>query len=182
MIFLVLSIISSIDMKLYLVRHAIPRTKNYSNVFPGPGLGKRGKIEAQWIANQFRAVRLDQILASSFPRVVQTIKPLLELKPDLPIRFSQAIWEREPSLESHESLFCRVNDWFTEEIPSIHLNTTAIFSHCGPINMILEILDPLKQKLTYPFVSQHGCYTPCAGIWDLEILNGQLVSGELHTQ
>lgn len=166
---------------LYLIRHAQPEVQEYSNLFPGPNLGNEGKQQAISIAKVLANKGIEQILASDYPRVQQTIAPLLEMYPHLPVQYYQALWEREPTVETHESLKQRVQVWLTSSSSVIKGKTIAIFSHCGPINMILEYLDPHKTQLQYPYTSLHGCYTPCAGIWEIHF-NPTGITGTLLLQ
>ena len=155
-------------MTLYLIRHARPHVAGYDNRYPGPDLGEEGHHQAQWIASILQSKGIQQIHTSNYPRVLQTLQPLLLYLPETQIHTTEALWEREPSIESHESLVQRVHAWLRVEIPAIQATTTAIFAHCGPINMILEYLDPRKTQFQYPYTSPHGCHTPCAGIWEIQ--------------
>lgn len=154
---------------LYLIRHAQPDVLEYLNSYPGPDLGEAGKAQAQWIAQYLSTKQIQQIWASDYPRVLQTLTPFVEKYTDLKIQTDKALWEREPTLETHESLVQRVHSWFSMHETTIRAKTTAIFSHCDPINMILEYLDPHKTQLQYPYTSPHGCHTPCAGIWEIQL-------------
>lgn len=153
---------------LYLIRHAQPLVPDYDNRYPGPDLGTEGHRQTQWITNTLQSKGIRQIYASDYPRVLQTMAPLQLLQPDVLTYTTEALWEREASIESHESLVNRVHQWFASNLADIRSANTAIYSHCGPINMILEYLDPLKTQLKYPYTSPHGCHTPCAGIWELQ--------------
>jgi broad specificity phosphatase PhoE len=162
---------------LYLIRHAQPKVPEYDNRYPGPDLGELGIQQAQWIANALQTKGIQQIYASNYPRVMQTLAPL---NPTIRIQTTEALWEREPTIETHESLVERVHRWFSLNQSEIQNTNTAIFSHCGPINMILEYLDPQKTQLDYPFTSPHGCLTPCAGIWEIHFtttgIEGRLIT------
>ncbi len=165
--------------KLYLIRHAQPKTLQYKNYFPGPSLGTTGKLQAQKIAAYLRDKNINQVYASDFIRVKETLQPFLAKtsKAVVPV-FEKSLWEREKEIESHESLVLRVNSWISIQSSTIIPNT-AIFSHCGPINMILQYFDPDKEKLDYPYTCPHGCHTPLAGIWELELQTFHLVHGKL---
>lgn len=152
---------------LYLVRHAMPAVSSYHNLPPGPDLGTLGQQQAEWIADTLQGRAIRQIWASDFPRVLQTIAPLHGRLPAIQVHTTPALWEREASVESHESLVQRVQGWFLARLPEFQAQTTAIFSHCGPVNMILALLDPEQEHLKYPFVNEFGCLTPCAGIWEV---------------
>lgn len=170
-------------MKLFLVRHAQPEPQQYSNQYPGPGLGEIGKEQADWIAGELIKKQIISIWASDFTRTRESLLPFSEAVPqDIDIQFSTALREREPTLESHESLNDRVKDWFSNAHSDIYSNTTAIFSHCGPLNMILEYLDPEKEHFHYPYRSAFGCHTPIAGIWeiDLDQVSGKLIQCPIH--
>ncbi|OQY41955.1 MAG: hypothetical protein B6242_16685 [Anaerolineaceae bacterium 4572_78] len=157
-------------MNLYLIRHAEPETLDYDNFFPGPNLGTKGHAQAKVIADYLHDKQITKIYSSDFRRVVQTMQPFLKLtSPHIQPSFVKALREREASVESHASLVERVQTWFQKiehELTTYHV---AIFSHCGPLNMILEYLDPDKNILDYPFTSPHGCHTPLAGIWMLRL-------------
>lgn len=60
-----------------------------------------------------------------------------------------------------------------------HQTRIAIFSHCGPLNMVLDTLDPSKSMLTYPFEDEWKCRTPIAGIWKISIINSIVETGKL---
>ncbi len=167
-------------MTLHLIRHAQPNVADYDNRYPGPDLGAEGHRQAQWIADTLQSKGLAQIFASDYPRVLQTLQPFLEINPRLPIHTTKALWEREPTIETHQSLQTRVQEWFLQSLPEIKRMPTAIFAHCGPINMILEYLDPDKAHLNYPFTSPHGCHTPCAGIWEIQFTD-TAIEGELFS-
>lgn len=164
---------------LYLIRHAQPATTGYNNLPPGPDLGLLGQQQAEWIADTLQDRGIQQIWASDFPRVLQTLAPLHTRLPALPLHTTSALWEREASLESHESLVQRVRDWFIPRLPEFRAQTTAIFSHCGPLNMLLEYLDPEQTMLAYPYRNEFGCLTPCAGIWELHFRDRVLTTGYL---
>ncbi|MEM7036338.1 MAG: histidine phosphatase family protein [Bacteroidota bacterium] len=170
-------------MKLYLVRHAQPAPKEYTNQYPGPGLGSIGRKQAEWMARILAGKKVEAIWASDFTRVKESLKPFCEaINEATDIRFSTALREREPALESHESLNNRVKDWFKKAYSEIESETTAIFSHCGPLNMILESLDPKKERLKYPYRSRFGCHTPIAGIWEINLdsVSGKLIQCPIH--
>ena len=152
---------------LYLIRHAQPAVPDYDNRYPGPNLGEEGHRQAQWIAEVLSKKGIQKIFASDYPRVIQTLHPFMDQNPSINVQVTKALWEREPSIETHESLVARVHEWFSANKDEILSTSTAIFAHCGPINMILEYLDPRKTQLQYPYTSPHGCHTPCAGIWEI---------------
>ena len=164
---------------LYLIRHAQPATTGYDNLPPGPDLGPLGQQQSAWIADTLQDRGIRQIWASDFPRVLQTLAPLRARLPALPLHTTPALWEREASVEAHESLVQRVRDWFLPRLPEFQTQTTAVFSHCGPINMLLECLDPQQTQLAYPFHNEFGCWTPCAGIWELHF-TATGIRGQLH--
>jgi broad specificity phosphatase PhoE len=173
-------------MNLYLVRHALPEAVHYDNRYPGPNIGAQGNQQAAWIARFLASRNITQVWASDYPRVLQTMAPFLEIANGLRVHTTKALWEREASVEAHECLVKRVHDWFSHSLHEIRKGNTAIFSHCGPINMILEYLDPAKTQLRYPYVCPHGCHTPCAGIWEINLslagIQGRLIIPGEDTQ
>lgn len=167
------------DATLYLARHALPGVPDYDNRFPGPGLGPEGITQARWMARYLSQVELDVVWASDFTRVKESLKPILECSNNtvLDIQYTIALREREPTEESHNSLDARVKGWFSSILSNMPQKRTAIVSHCGPINMILEYLDPHQTHFEYPFRCSFGCLTPIAGIWEIELnpLSGKLI-------
>ena len=164
-------------MKLYLIRHAKPALNEYKG-FPGPSLGSIGQEQAAQIASYLSDKGIEQVFSSDYTRVLETYAPFGERHPQLQPQFYSALREREKEVEPHESLLQRVHTWYLAQEPLILSKTTAIFSHCGPINMILEYLDPDKQFLDYPYTCPFGCHTPLAGVWVLEV-GAESVMGEL---
>lgn len=159
---------------IYLIRHAAPATMDYTNHYPGPELGETGIAQSKWIAEFLSDKSICQVFHSDFPRVVQTMYPYLS-SASRPEKITPVIQlrERESSTESHESLASRVQHWLNEHFRDFMKVPVAVFSHCGPLNMILENLDPQKKIFKYPFASPHGCLTPIAGIWEIRIKNNQ---------
>ncbi len=165
-------------MKLYLIRHGQPEIDSYSG-FPGPKLSLTGKQQAKRICVMLKSRNVKRILSSDYSRVVETLEPLLIDIPNMHYSTVIELRERENEFETHESLVVRVQSWFESNIQSITQNDTAIFSHCGPINMILYYLDPEKNLIKYPFEDQLKCLTPFAGIWELEFDGDLFTRGEL---
>jgi 2,3-bisphosphoglycerate-dependent phosphoglycerate mutase len=166
-------------MKLYLIRHATPSVAEYSG-FPGPALGKKGKQEAQRVCTFLENKAITQVFSSDYLRVQQTLAPFRTLFPSLHYTEAEALREREKESESHESLVKRVHTWFKNYQRQILSENTAIFGHCGSLNMILEYIDPKKEVLDYPHEDKYGCLTPLSGIWVLEFaLSGHLRKGKL---
>ncbi len=167
-------------MRLLLVRHAEPEDMLYHNLPPGPGLGPKGVQQAQAIAKYLHPLPINRIYSSDYKRTIETAAPFQEtVGTKAPFSIIEAIREREPSMESHESLQERVTNWFSDELTHLEANPSVIFSHCGPINMILEYLDPEKRILSYPYQCPYGCLTPLGAIWNLEIECQRLVNGKL---
>jgi len=167
-------------MKLYLIRHATPAIEKYHNLPPGPSLGEKGKAEAQKMASWLSGKKIERVLSSDFVRVLETASPFIEsYAPHLEIEIQLALREREASVEAHEHLVTRVHTWLHQNWAHLQAIPHAIFSHCGPINMILEALDPEKHILSYPYQCPYGCLTPKGGIWELDFQDGRLNHGEL---
>lgn len=166
-------------MILYLVRHAEPEIAYYSG-FPGPDLGATGKEQAIRIGNFLKKKNISQILTSDYIRVLQTVEPYANLTQQK-IEKVITLRECEKEIETHEALEERVQNWFQTFLQSQNKNT-VIFSHCGPINMILFYLDLNRKILTYPYECKYLCLTPKAGIWELIIENKKLISGNLITE
>jgi 2,3-bisphosphoglycerate-dependent phosphoglycerate mutase len=167
-------------MKLYLIRHATPELEKYHNLPPGPPLGSKGKEEAQKIAVWLSRKEIQRVVCSDFLRVQETVLPFIQVSPaKLKIETHVALRERDTSLEEHISLVRRVREWLDDNLGQIQTVPHAIFSHCGPINMLLEALDPQGNILQYPFKCPFGCLTPKAGIWELDVLNGKINNGQL---
>lgn len=165
-------------MNLYLIRHATPEIKTYKG-FPGPALGEEGKVQAKAIAAYLKNKNIQQIYTSDYLRVKETLKPFQSLLPHINIKEVEALRERENEVESHESLVHRVHTWFAlNKIEVLKVNT-AIFSHCGPINMILTYLDPEKKLFDYPYEDVWGCHTPLGQIWEISFKE-ELYSGNLE--
>jgi 2,3-bisphosphoglycerate-dependent phosphoglycerate mutase len=154
-------------MNLYLVRHAEPEIKTYKG-FPGPSLGKKGQIQAEAIAAYLKKKNIQQVYTSDYARVKETLKPFQDLFPQMKIKEVKALRERENELESHDSLVHRVHTWFDFNKAELLQSNTAIFSHCGPINMILMYLDPDKMIFDYPYEDTWGCHTPLGQLWDIK--------------
>lgn len=165
---------------LYLIRHAQPGPAAYDNLPPGPGLGTLGQQQADWIADQLADQGIQQLWASDFTRTLETLAPLHARLPHLPLHTTPALRERAPDRESHDSLVQRVRDWFMPRLSEFQARPTAIFSHCGPINMLLDCLDPGQTRLTYPFRNEFGCLTPCAGMWVIRFADTG-IQGKLQT-
>ncbi|XEY26196.1 phosphoglycerate mutase family protein [Candidatus Uabimicrobium helgolandensis] len=166
-------------IKLYLARHAEPQTLHYKNYFPGPPLGQRGIKQAHMMAKYLRNKNIQQVYTSNFTRVIQTLQPFLDTRLEqVSPTIEKALWEREKEVESHESLVERVTAWIRNKSNLITSNT-AIFSHCGPINMILQYFDPQKTVLDYLYTCPFLCHTPFAGIWELNLQDFCLVDGKL---
>lgn len=166
-------------MILYLVRHAEPKIANYSG-FPGTDLGAVGKEQAIRIGNFLKKKSISQILASDYTRVLQTVEPYINFTQQK-IEKIIALRECEKETETHEELVERVQDWFKVFLQNQNQNT-VIFSHCGPINMILFYLDPHRKILTYPYECNYLCLTPKAGVWELIVEGKKLISGNLITK
>lgn len=164
-------------MILYLIRHAQPCVNQYAG-FPGPPLGDIGLRQAQNIANFLKQQNIEQIFTSDYIRVQQTLQAFHLVRPHIPITQSIALRERENQIESHESLVQRVENWFVQTVDTLPAQT-AIFSHCGPINMILQYLDSQQTILDYPFCCPYLCLTPKGGIWELYLEGEKLVEGKL---
>lgn len=158
-------------MNLYLVRHAEPEIKSYKG-FPGPSLGEKGQRQATVIAAYLKNENIQQIYTSDYKRVKETLKPFQALFPQIKIEEVKALRERENESESHDSLVHRVHTWFDLNKETLLQSNTAIFSHCGPINMILTYLDPNKTVLDYPYEDIWGCHTPLGQIWQLKFQEG----------
>ncbi len=162
---------------LYLIRHGQPNVETYRG-FPGPPLGELGRAQAKAIASFLDKQAVEELFASDYLRVQQTMEPFRSFCPELNCTIVEALREREKETESHDSLVQRVQNWYVNERKEF-ANSTAIFSHCGPINMILEYLDPSQNILDYPYVSKHLCRTPKGGIWILEMQASLLKKGRL---
>ncbi len=156
-------------MKLYLIRHAKPEVSEYKG-FPGPSLGEEGREQAKAIANYLKDKKITQILASDYTRAKETMVPFLSTHPHLEVKEYIALREREKEIEPHISLVNRVHGWFQANEAMIIQENTAIFSHCGPINMILSYLDPQKTIFDYPHQDIWGCHTPLGKIWEIDFL------------
>ncbi len=165
-------------MKLYLIRHATPVIPNYKD-FPGPSLGEKGKQEAQKITKFLKEKTIHNILISDYTRVLETLKPYQDYT-NCTAKVITELRERENEIETHEELVDRVQNWFEKFLRKEPLHNTAIFSHCGPINMILEYLDKEKTILNYPYVCKHLCLTPKGGVWLLNVVDKKLQGGELY--
>jgi broad specificity phosphatase PhoE len=165
-------------MKLYLIRHGQPEIDLYAG-FPGPKLGLVGKQQAKQICSILQSKNINRLFASDYIRVIETLEPLLFAAPMMQHSSAIELREREKEHESHESLVFRVQSWFTNNIHALTCDNTAIFSHCGPINMILSYLDPERVLIKYPFEDQYKCLTPTGGLWELEFDGNTLTRGEL---
>jgi len=163
-------------MILYLVRHAEPSISEYKG-FPGPELGDSGKRQALKIADYLKDKPVNRILTSDYTRVLQTVTPYRELTKH-PVEKLKILREREKQSETHEELVKRIYMWFNLFLQKEDKNT-AIFSHCGPINMILFYLDNNLKIMNYPYVCEYQCFTPKGGVWELYIENQELIKGEL---
>jgi broad specificity phosphatase PhoE len=167
-------------MKLFLVRHAEPELMEYSG-FPGPKLSASGYKQAEYIASLLMKENIDKIFISDYLRVIETIQPFINIFPGTNIEKIKELREREKESETHDNLVQRVFNWFGINLNKFGNYNVAIFSHCGPINMILQYLDPNHEKLKYPFVCKYGCFTPKGGLWKLSIdSDSKLLEGELY--
>jgi broad specificity phosphatase PhoE len=165
-------------MKLYLIRHGQPELTEYFG-FPGPKLGTKGRRQSEEICNILKSKNIKTVLSSDYTRVLETLKPFLKAMQR--IEFSEIIElrEREKEVESHESLVHRVQSWFLNNLDTITKKETAIFGHCGSINMILFNIDPDLKIMNYPFEDKYKCLTPIGGIWELNFENSKFKGGEL---
>jgi broad specificity phosphatase PhoE len=165
-------------MKLYLIRHGQPELSEYSG-FPGPKLGAKGQQQALEICNILKTKNIQSILSSDYARVTETTLPILNAIPGVCYSEIVELRERENDIESHESLVQRVQSWFTASLKNVTQQNTAIFGHCGSINMILFHLDPNLKKMSYPFEDKYKCLTPIGGIWELTFENNEFRGGQL---
>jgi len=165
-------------MKLYLIRHGMPDVSEYSG-FPGPNLGPLGRRQSNAICEFLRDKDVRTVLASDYTRVIQTAKPFVESKPEVKYAEIAELRERENDIESHESLVIRVQEWFASNLEALTQQNTALFGHCGSINMILLYLDGEQKLMNYPYEDQYKCLTPIGGIWELNFQNGLFIGGEL---
>jgi len=165
-------------MKLYLIRHGQPNIKEYSG-FPGPELSSIGKQQAQNICKILKTKNISTIYFSDYIRVIETTEPLILAMPKTQCIKIVELREREKEIESHESLVNRVQYWFENNIQNITKQNTAIFGHCGSINMILFNLDPNLKIMNYPYEDQYKCLTPIGGIWELNFEKNIFLGGEL---
>lgn len=167
-------------MYLYLVRHGEPEERNYRDMdyFPGSDLGETGKAQAVQIAWALKDKNISQIFSSDFARSKQTVAPFANVMSLSPVYCSEL--RERASRESKSSLVFRAGDWFDSRSIDIERCNTAIFSHCGFINVILDRLDFYKNKLEYFYWDRFGCLTPWGGVWEL-ILGEELslISGKL---
>lgn len=165
-------------MKLYLIRHGQPELLEYSG-FPGPKLGALGQAQSEVIRNVLELKNIQKVLSSDYTRVIETARPFLRRNEKLEYAEVVELRERENEIESHESLVSRVQGWFAENLELIKQQDTAIFGHCGSINMILFYLDPDLTLMDYPFEDKYKCLTPLGGIWELHIEDKELIEGQL---
>lgn len=165
-------------MNLYLIRHGQPELAEYAG-FPGPKLGTLGQMQAEEIGRILKSKKIKQVHTSDYSRTIETAKPFL--KNCSSIDYSEVIKlrEREKEIESHESLVVRVQSWFAENIDTITNQDTAIFGHCGSINMILIYLDSDLTLMKYPYVDNYKCLTPLGGIWQLNFEKDKFIGGKL---
>jgi len=165
-------------MKLYLVRHGQPEISEYSG-FPGPKLGQKGIQQAHKIAEILSKKGITKVLGSDYTRVIETVQPFLTKNKQLAYLQIIELREREKEFETHESLVCRVQNWFRDYQMNLRNENSAIFGHCGSLNMILHYLDTKLDKMVYPYKDQYHCLTPIGGIWELEFENNKLINGSL---
>lgn len=167
-------------MNLFLIRHAEPEFKEYSG-FPGPKLSELGYRQSEYILSLLVHENVNRIFISDYLRVIETIQPFTNIFPDIVVEKVMELREREKEIETHESLLQRVYSWFDFNKSKFVKSNIAIFSHCGPINMILQYLDPNHNKLSYPFVCKYGCFTPKGGVWKLSLNSDNiLLKGNLY--
>jgi|GEM_PF-7031806 len=163
-------------MIVYLVRHAAPKEPFYSG-FPGPPLGEHGQLQAQRIGAFLQKKQVDLVFSSDYIRTLQSLAHYQQLT-QKKVHIAKELRERENLIETHDSLVYRVQNWF-ENFLNSHSENMVIFSHCGPINMILSYLDPDQTLMDYPYSCEFLCLTPKAGIWELELEDARLLSGRL---
>lgn len=162
---------------LYLVRHALPESIDYRNR-PDPGLSERGRRQAQQIAAFLAEKNIQALWCSANKRAKQTLAAFLQNSP-LASSYCEALKERQPHLESHERLLQRVHQWWAQHRAEALERNTAIFGHCGTLNMILTYEDPEKKQLAYSFTDKYLCHTPISGIWALDFEQAVLQGGRL---
>lgn len=156
-----------IKMALYLIRHALPSPAQYDNRPPGPGLGKVGQLQAEWLAKQLGNEGIRRIYASDFLRTVETAKIIVEATKIPEIQFDVRLRERQAEEESHESLVARVGAWWADEYPEIRQEVTGVVAHGGSLNMVLELLDRGYAGFYYPYCDSYEVRTPIAGYWKI---------------
>ncbi len=165
-------------MKLYLIRHGQPEIVEYSG-FPGPNLSLHGHRQAITISEILCNKEIEIALSSDYTRSIETANPFLDSNPRIQFLRTIELREREKENESHESLKDRVQTWFKDNVGIITNTNSAIFGHCGSLNMILFHIDPNQIIMEYPFEDKFKCLTPIGGIWELEFKNNNFVSGQL---
>lgn len=156
-------------MIMYLVRHALPGVIPYDNHFPGTGLGDMGKRQAQWISGFLENEKIECVWASDFTRTIETAAVICTRFPNLELSYDVRLRERNPEVETHESLVARVSDWYQSTIEKLVQERTMVVAHGGSINMILNCIDPGFQEFDYPHIDKYDVRTPIAGIWKVDI-------------
>ena len=165
-------------VNLVLIRHGKPDI-GVDSGFPGPHLEPTGITQAMTIAKVLNNKNIQAVYQSDYTRVLDTAKPFLEAGKPKYVESCIGLREREKRLESHESLVCRAQGWLQSQMPVMSRQNSAVFSHCGPINIILEYLDPGHDLMEYPYIDEYFCRTPMGGVWELVFDDSGFRSGHL---
>ncbi|WBW72537.1 fructose-2,6-bisphosphatase, TIGAR-like protein [Schizosaccharomyces osmophilus] len=83
-------------MKVFLIRHG-QTEQNKVGILQGSvdtSLSETGQLQAKLLGSRLSSLDIDQIFCSSMKRCRETIRPLLELRPEIPIEYSDLIRER----------------------------------------------------------------------------------------
>jgi len=165
-------------MNLYLIRHGQPEVEAYSG-FPGPKLSLQGHKQSLAISNILADKKIRCVYSSDYTRAIETANPFLANHPNVEFIKVSELREREKETENHKKFAHRIEKWFSHNLSTLTERNTAIYGHCGTINVILFHLDMQHTKMKYPFEDEFRCYTPMGGIWELRFDDNNFKEGEL---
>lgn len=79
--------------QIFLVRHGKKSTTDFNSI-----LSKKGKLQASYLSNRFKTIKLTKIYVSTMLRALQTAKPALKYHTDIPIITTDLLSEVHASL------------------------------------------------------------------------------------
>lgn len=146
---------------VHLVRHA--KAKNRMEwIEPDPlrPLTKRGRREAEALAERLSTEAPERLVSSPFTRCIQTFEPLA-LSLDVPIETTELLAEGEDGERALELL-----------VSLAHTGSLACCTHGDVVHDVVRTLAASGVRLDGPFDA------PLASTWVLEVADGRVVGAE----